>query len=206
MLLAFPMELVPLTAPTPENFIPPGWALAGLSGAEARPLTLAAGGTIGSDLTGDGVADRVLVLEPTNRVGAGAVVVAECTSCEAQNWPRTIMVLEAVGGGWMRLGVATWGDASATARIVDGGLVVTGGRSSGSSEALHALYYRVQKGTVQLNKAVHTRSEFSEDEPKFQRITEDWITHERVVERGDPPSFERKETFTGSRTLATPSR
>jgi hypothetical protein len=189
-----------MTAPTPEAFVPVGWSLAGVSGAEARPAGLAVGGEPQGDLTGDGKADRVLILEPSSRVGAGAT--AACDSCEADNWPRAVVVLESVGAGWMRLGVASWGDASLAARVVAGELVVTWGRSTGEGEALHLARYAASKGRLQLVGTVRTTREVTfDDAPRVERVSEDWRVHERVFERGEPLRFDRKESFTGARTF-----
>lgn len=198
---AFPAASVPFTAPTPEAFIPVGWALAGVSGAEGRARSLGPAGAESGDLTGDGRPDRVLVLEPANRVGGGAV--PACISCEADNWPRAVVVIESSGTGWLRLGVAAWGDASTSARIDGGQLVVTWGRSSGWSEDLRLAKYALSGGRLTTVWAERATSGPAEDfgEPVSERVREDWKLHERVVERGTPPTFHHKESFSGQRAL-----
>ncbi len=205
---AFPVASVPFTAPRPEAFIPAGWALAGVSGAEERARSLAPGGTDTGDLMGDGRPDRVMVLEPASRVGAGAV--AACAGCQADNWPRAVVVLEASGGGWLKLGVAGWGDATTSARIEAGQLVITSGRAVRGSEELRLAKYAVAGGRL---TAVWTEALLSgpaEDfgEPVSERVREDWKLHERIVERGTPLTFHHKEPFSGERALeqAPPSR
>ncbi len=176
---AFPVSSVPLTAPTPEAFLPPGWALVDFE--------------VG-DLTGDGVPDHVFLLEP------------ECASCEADKGARALLVIESFGSGWMRVGVADWGDASMAARVDSGQLVVTTGRTSTQSERSEVAKFVLERGRFQLVWRVVSSREEGIDGPIAERITEDWKLHERVVERGTPLSFHHKETFTGSRSLEeTPS-
>jgi hypothetical protein len=198
---AFPVASVPFTAPTPEAFIPVGWALAGVSGAEAAPRGLSAGGSDVGDLNGDGRPDRVLVVEPASRTGAGAM--PACDTCTADNWPRAVLVLEASGTGWLRLGVAAWGDASMSARIEEARLSLTWGRVWSDGEDLRLARYTLVGGKLTTTWSERSLSAPAEDfgEPVRERVREDWKLHERVVERGTPLSFHHKEAFSGERAL-----
>ncbi len=199
--MLFPFDLVPMTAPTPEDFVPPGWAIAGDSGITAKPAFLAPNGSASGDLTGDGVADRVLVLEPAARVEASAV--ATCESCEPPSWTRAIVVVEAVGTGWVQLAVAGWGDPSTTARIHDGRLVVTSGVSGGKSRNAELLRYRLDGRVFRLEHRVFEFDAFSFDDiSAFERVTEDWVAHLRIIEKGEPPSEAGRQKFAGDRSFA----
>lgn len=199
--MLFPFSLVPMTAPTPEDFVPPGWAIAGDSGTTQRPALLAPNGAADGDLTGDGIPDRVLVLEPAARVGVSAV--ATCEACEPLSWTRAIVVVEAVGAGWVQLAAAGWGDASTTARIHEGRLVVTSGVSGGKSRNAELLRYRLDGRLLRLEHRVFEFDAFTfDDVSAFERVTEDWAAHLRIIEKGDPPAEDGRQKFTGERLFA----
>ena len=199
--MPFPVAAVPMTAPTPEDFVPRGWSIAGESGTSGRPALLASEGAAAGDLSGDGVPDRVLVLEPVERVGTTAV--ATCEACEPPAWTRAIVVLEAVGSGWFQLAVAAWGDPSTTARIHQGRLVVTSGVSAGKSQNAELLRYRLDGRLFRLEHRVFEFDTFTfEDVSAHERVSEDWVAHLRIIEKGDPLSEDGRQKFTGERVFA----
>lgn len=198
---AFPSTAVPMTAPRPESFVPAGWALAGDSGAGALGVELAPAGAATGDLTGDGVADRVLVLEPADKVGKKAR--PGCAECEGEDWTRAVVVLEAFGTAWMRLAVFDWGDASTHARIDQGTLVVsTDARSDGGTRA-EVLVYRLDHPKFLLVRRVvdTVTSTFDDEGFARRRVTEDWVQHLRIIEKGSPLAEDARQKFTGARTL-----
>lgn len=198
---AFPSTAVPMTAPRPEAFVPAGWALAGDSGASALGVEVWPAGAAEGDLTGDGVADRVLVLEPADKVGK--VARPGCVECEGEDWTRVIVVLEAFGTAWMRVAVADWGDASLSARIDQGRLVVTTAARSDDGTRAEALVYRLDSPKFLLeNRVLDVRTSTFDDEGYTrERVTEDWVAHLRVVEKGTPLAEDVRQKFTGARTL-----
>lgn len=197
----FPVAAVPMTAPRPESFIPSGWALAGDSGAGAAGLELWPGGAAEGDLTGDGVADRVLVLEPADKVGRRAR--PGCPECEGEDWTRAVVVLEAFGTAWMRLAVVGWGDASILARIDGGRLVVSRAAEVERGRRAEVLVYRLERPRFALvERRVDTQvTTFDEEGSAHTRVTEDWVAHLRIIEKGTPLGEDRRQKFTGTATL-----
>lgn len=198
---SFPAASVPMTAPRPEAFVPAGWAIAGDSGAGAQGRELWPAGAEEGDLTGDGRADRVLVLEPADKVGR--VARPGCTDCPGEDWTRAVVVLEAYGTGWMRLAVVEWGDASLTARIDAGRLVVTLDRRGDEGARAEALVYQLDSPKFLLQRRIVDRStpSFDEEGTVHERVTEDWVAHLRIIERGTPLTEDRRQKFSGARTL-----